>query len=99
MPSLSLTEFEASLAAEQPPEGLGQALAALWWQGKGAWERAHALAQAADGAAASWVHAHLHRVEGDLDNAAYWYRRAGRDPASGGLQAEWRAIVQALLAP
>lgn len=97
MARLSPTEFEASLEGDAPPPGLGTALEALWWQGKGEWERAHELAQGAATTAGAWVHAHLHRVEGDLANAGYWYRRAGRDLTEGGLQSEWRAIAAALL--
>jgi hypothetical protein len=91
--------FRASLSADQPPSGLSPPLEALWWAGKGDWERAHALVQNEAGAQAAWVHAHLHRVEGELANAGYWYRRAGRPVASGGLDEEWRAIATALLAP
>ncbi len=90
--------FRASLAAPAPPAGLAKALEALWWQGKGDWRRAHELAQAADDSDGAWVHAHLHRVEGDLGNAGYWYRRAGRPVAAGPLDAEWDAIAAALLA-
>jgi hypothetical protein len=91
--------FRTSLSADHPPAGLQPALEALWWAGKEDWERAHALVQDEAGAEAAWVHAHLHRVEGDLANAAYWYRRAGCPVASSGLDQEWLAIVAALLAP
>jgi hypothetical protein len=91
--------FQASLPADSPPAGLGAAPQALWWAGKGAWERAHALVQDEAGAEAAWVHAYLHRVEGDLANAGYWYRRAGQPVASGDLDQEWSGIVAALLAP
>jgi hypothetical protein len=94
---MTLEEFEASLGAGQPPEGLAPALQALWHQGRGEWHRAHELAQADDGVDGAWVHAHLHRVEGDLGNAAYWYRRAGRPEEDGSLRGEWQAIVRALL--
>ena len=78
----------------EPPEPAPQA--ALWWAARGDWDLAHAVAQADDGADAAWVHAYLHRVEGDLDNAAYWYRRAGRPVATGPLEPEWAAIAAAL---
>lgn len=94
---MTLDEFEASMALESPPDGLSGALAALWQQGRGDWHAAHERVQAEQGEAAAWVHAHLHRVEGDLSNAAYWYRRAGRPVCEGALQAEWAAIVEALL--
>ena len=89
--------FRASLAASGPPADLSRALAALWWDAKGDWQRAHEAAQAQDNAAGAWVHAYLHRKEGDLANAAYWYRRAGRPVAEGGLDGEWRAILAALI--
>jgi hypothetical protein len=91
--------FRASLSAERPPAGLSPPLEALWWAGKDMWDEAHALVQNEPGAEGAWVHAHLHRVEGDRANAAYWYRRAGRPVASGGIEEEWRAIASALLAP
>ena len=64
---------------------------------KGDWDRAHQCAQADDGAAGAWVHAYLHRKEGDLANAGYWYREAGRPTARGSLEDEWTAITSALL--
>lgn len=95
---MTLDEFRAGLGAAAPPRDAGTALAALWWQGKGDWQRAHALAQEVeDDADGAWVHAHLHRVEGDIGNAGYWYRRAGQPVATGALDAEWAAITQALL--
>ncbi len=90
-------EFESSLDAAAPPAGLSLPLRALWWQGKGAWELAHELVQDDASATGAWVHAHLHRVEGDLGNAAYWYRRAGKPVSRESLEHEWKAMVQALL--
>ncbi len=87
-------ELRALPAAPAPA-----ALAALWWQAHGDWARAHEAAQADDGAAAAWVHALLHREEGDLANADYWYRRAGKRRPDGALRDEWDAIAAALLAP
>ena len=89
-------DFKASLTADGPPEGVSAALAALWWQRKGDWHRAHEAAQSDDGAEAAWVHALLHREEGDLANAGYWYRRAGKDTRDDSLEAEWEDIVAAL---
>ncbi|BBK32899.1 hypothetical protein EDC65_4489 [Stella humosa] len=103
LPDLTLAAFEASLAEPQPPGGLGNALSALWWAGKGGWAmgegwgHAHELAQADDGRSGAWVHAHLHRIEGDLSNAGYWYRHAGRPQSTAPLQDEWREISAALL--
>jgi hypothetical protein len=91
-------EFARSLGKEEAPVQLGPALCALWWAGKRDWERAHALVMDDESAAAAWVHAHLHRIESDLGNAAYWYRRAGQPVAGGPLEDEWTAIAAALLA-
>ena len=82
-------------ALPEAPEGA--ALAALWWQAQGDWARAHEAAQADEGAEAAWVHALLHREEGDLGNADYWYRRAGKRRPDGALSDEWAAIAAALL--
>jgi hypothetical protein len=98
---VDLAEFEASLRGSAPPAGVHGALAALWHERRGDWDRAHEIAHeiaqdiaASDG---SWVHAYLHRREGDQSNAAYWYRQAGKPVARGSLDEEWRAIVEALL--
>ena len=91
-------EFNHSVsAAPLPPAGLSAALCALWWMAKGDWEQAHTIAQGDSSTAGSWVHAHLHRVEGDEDNAGYWYARAGRPAASGAPEVERKVIVAALL--
>jgi hypothetical protein len=89
--------FKASLADQKPPQGLAPALRALWWDAKGDWERAHTDAQADDGATGAWVHAYLHRKEGDSGNARYWYRRAAQPVATSGLAAEWETIARSLL--
>ena len=73
------------------------ALGALWWAARDEWTRAHDAAQSDDGADAAWVHAYLHRVEGDMANAGYWYARAGRPVATAALTEEWHAIASALL--
>ena len=80
-----------------PPEGLSGPVLALWWQARGDWERAHEHAQAEAGPDGAWVHAHLHREEGDLANADYWYVRAGRSRPQAPLAEEWHAISRALL--
>jgi hypothetical protein len=85
---MTLDAFKHSLAEQNPPSGLSPALTALWWLGKDDWNRAHELVMSAGGAECAWVHAHLHRAEGDLDNAGYWYRQARREPAKGELRAE-----------
>jgi hypothetical protein len=91
-------ELRASVGAGAPPPGLDAALTALWWQAKGDWARAHEAAQADEGRDAAWVHALLHREEGDLANADYWYRRAGKARPAVPLDEEWQAIATALLA-
>nr|WP_208408065.1 hypothetical protein [Variibacter gotjawalensis] len=73
------------------------ALRALWWAGKGDWDAAHKLAQDDDSQDGAWVHAYLHRVEGDISNARYWYGHAGKPPRSDELAAEWQAISEALI--
>jgi hypothetical protein len=95
---VTLAEFRASVAQSAPPAGLAPPLAALWWAAKGDWDKAHKLAQDDEGADAAWVHAYLHRVEGDLPNARYWYGAARKPEATGALESEWTAIVTALLA-
>ena len=90
-------DFDRSLADPTPPNGLPPALAALWWAGKGDWDKAHDLVMNENGRDAAWVHAYLHRLEGDLDNARYWYGRARRPEATGPLAEEWQTIAATLL--
>ena len=94
---MDLTTFETSLAQPAPPAGLPVLLRALWHERRGDWDRAHEIAQDAPGADAAWVHAYLHRREGDPANAAYWYRQARKPVERGDLDVEWRVIVEALL--
>jgi hypothetical protein len=77
--------------------GLSGALLALWWDARGDWNRAHELAQDVAGPDGAWVHAYLHRQVGDLENAGYWYRRAGRSVATGDSRVEWEGIVREML--
>jgi len=90
-------EFKRLLAKAKPPAGLSPALVGLWWAGKDDWNSAHKVVMSEDDADCAWVHAYLHRVEGDLDNARYWYRQARRDLAHGDFAAEWAEIATALL--
>jgi hypothetical protein len=94
---MTLDEFRQSLAAKEPPAGLTLALAGLWWDAKGDWTRAHESAQQDEGRDGSWVHAYLHRKEGDQSNAAYWYNRAGTPVCREPLDAEWVSIAKDLL--
>jgi hypothetical protein len=95
---MTLAGFQRTLAHKVPPRGLSSQLTALWWAKKGDWDQAHRLAMDDPSGEAAWVHAYLHRVEGDLGNAGYWYRRARQPTAQGALDAEWAAIVTELLA-
>ena len=94
---MDLEAFRESLRFEQPPAGLSLALQALWWDAHSDWIKAHEHAQRDEGPEGAWVHAYLHRKEGDLGNAGYWYRRAQRRTAIGPLEQEWQEIVEALL--
>lgn len=95
---MDIDAFKASLAASEPPPDLEPAVTALWHAGKGQWDRAHAIVQAdEDDPRNNWVHAYLHRVEGDVGNAGYWYRRASRPRGEGDLEQEWRSIAASLL--
>ena len=97
MSTFGLTSFEESLRGAAPPAGLPPLLEALWHERKGDWDQAHRIAQDIESRDAAWVHAYLHRREGDQSNAAYWYRHAGRPIERGDLAEEWRTIVAALL--
>ena len=95
---MDVHELRRSLAPDRPPARASEPLQALWHDAKGNWERAHVLAQALDDADGAWVHAYLHRKEGDLPNADYWYRRAKRKRPQAALESEWEEIAAALLA-
>jgi hypothetical protein len=90
-------EFKHSLSKTKPPSNLSTALTGLWWAGKDDWNKAHKLVMDDAGADCAWVHAYLHRVEGDLDNARYWYGQARRPPTTAELAEEWAAIAATLL--
>ena len=98
MTSMDFAAFRASLSAPAPPETLSLALKALWLDARGDWDGAHEAAQADEGRDGDWVHAYLHRKEGDAGNAAYWYRGAGKPVCRTSLEEEWAAIAVALLA-
>jgi hypothetical protein len=89
--------FERSLSNAVPPKTLAPALQALWWARKGNWDKAHRIAMDEHSRDAAWVHAYLHRLEGDDANAGYWYRQAQRKPATGPHEDEWQAVLDALL--
>jgi hypothetical protein len=95
--AMTAQEFRNSLELDRPSAELSLALAGLWWDAKGDWTKAHESAQQDEGPAGAWVHAYLHRKEGDLSNAAYWYQRAGKLSARTALEKEWDEIVDSLL--
>jgi hypothetical protein len=92
-----MADLKASLSDAAPSATLSPPLAALWWAAKGNWDTAHKIVMNGETSEAAWVHAYLHRVEGDLGNAGYWYRRAAKPVASGPLETEWEQIATALL--
>jgi hypothetical protein len=96
--TIDTTTFRGTLHLVEPPAELSLALQTLWWDAKDDWTRAHECAQRDEGKTGASVHAYLHRKEGDLSNARYWYNRAGRPPATVSLDAEWEALVRELLA-
>ena len=95
---MTLDEFRSTLSAASSPAGLPDAVRALWHDARGDWDTAHAIAQDVPGEVGAWVHAYLHRKEGDLANAGYWYRRAGKPESRGPLDREWAEIAETLLA-
>jgi len=94
---MTVEEFRKSLAEPEPPSGLSVPLAALWWDAKGDWARAHGLVDELESLDGMAVHAYLHRREGDASNAEYWYRKAGRGFHRAQLGDEWEALVTGLL--
>ena len=92
-------EFLDSISSHaNPNQNLSPCLLALWWLKKGDWEKAHNIAQDMGNTNGDWIHAHLHRVEGDLGNAAYWYRRAGKPvKQKENLDKEWEELVKQFL--
>jgi hypothetical protein len=95
---MNVEQFRASLADAAPQADLSAPLAALWWDAKGDWARAHGLVDELETVDGMAVHAYLHRKEGSASNADYWYQRAGRDFQRPTLDDEWRALVEGLLA-
>ena len=94
---MTLDEFRSTLTEAHAPGGISAPLRALWEDARGRWESAHRIAQDVEDENGSWVHAYLHRKEGDVSNAAYWYRRARQPVAHDHLDSEWARIVTALL--
>jgi hypothetical protein len=93
----TIENFKTSLSSSQPPQDASVLLQSLWYDAKGDWHAAHHLVDELEEPKAYWVHAYLHRKEGDASNANYWYRRAGKKMPDYSLQKEWEEIVAALL--
>lgn len=94
---MDLTEFKSSLSANTLPPGVNVYLQALWFDAKKDWNKAHELIQDVPDKTAAWIHAYLHRKEGDIWNADYWYSKAGKKRPSFSLDQEWEELVTALL--
>ena len=94
---MTFDAFKNSLDKDTPPSDCSIALQALWYDAKGDWNKAHDLADGAGTPHANWVHAYLHRKEGDEWNAGYWYRIAGQQMTSVSFEEEWDSITKTLL--
>lgn len=94
---MNLTLFKESLRGDEPPQGLSVYLNALWYDAKGNWNKAHDLIQDIEDKDASWIHAYLHRKEGDNGNADYWYNLARKKRPNISLEKEWDEITAALI--
>lgn len=94
---MTLKEFKDTLSESNPPQHISKPLKALWWEANNDWDKGHSIVQVMEEPDACWVHAYLHRVEGDLGNSSYWYRRAGREMPNISLKNEWDDIATALL--
>jgi hypothetical protein len=95
--AMTIGEFRDSLAGQTAPFGVSKVLQALWHEARGDWERAHEIVQSVKDKSGARVHAYLHRKEGDLDNANYWYDRSGTKMPKTSLEKEWEALVTELL--
>lgn len=94
LPKVSFEDFIASLSNATPPSNINRYLRALWYDKKGNWEEAHNIAQEIHNEDGSWIHAYLHRKEGDVSNASYWYHMAGKPVSRVGLDEEWEQLTR-----
>ncbi len=94
---MTFENFQQSIKSGLPPQGITVYLLAMWHDGQGNWNKAHSLVDSLEDATACWVHAYLHRKEGDNRNADYWYRKANKKRPDVSLQQEWETIVEPLL--
>lgn len=94
---MTIAQLKQTLSKSSPPDGLSVYGIALWYDAKGNWEKAHQTIQDITSKEASWIHAYLHRKEGDAWNADYWYSKAGRKRPSISLDEEWQQLAEALI--
>ena len=94
---MTFEQFQQSLSQPSPPSAISEHLKALWYDSKEDWEQSHNIIQDIGDTDAAWIHAYLHRKEGDIGNADYWYRRAGKKRPAITLEEEWKVIVMELL--
>lgn len=94
---MTFEDFKESLSKDSPPISLSGYLQALWFDAKGNWEKSHQIIQEIGDSTSAWIHAYLHRKEGDIWNADYWYRQAGRKRPAVSLQDEWELIVKEII--
>ena len=95
---MTIIEFKEFLTDQQPPTDLSKNLIALWYDARGDWDKAHDIVQLTSGYDGDWIHGYLHRKEGDLSNASYWYSRIGRSRPDNSLEEEWEELASHLLA-
>jgi hypothetical protein len=94
---MTFKEFKSTLIESSVPKGLSVELEALWYDGKGDWNQSHEVIQDVNSKNAAWIHAYLHRKEGDSGNAKYWYSRAGKSMPDLSLDEEWKSLVEHFL--
>lgn len=94
---MNLEEFKKTLSGPSPPEDSSRYLQSLWYDAKGDWNMAHDVISEIENETAAWVHAYLHRKEGDIGNADYWYRLAGKKRPEQPLEKEWEELVKHFL--
>jgi len=93
---MTIEEFTRSLN-DSLPGNVSVYLESLWYDGKGDWEKSHNVIQDVENKNAAWIHAYLHRKEGDIGNADYWYNKAGKKRPTVSLEEEWESLVKAFL--
>ena len=94
---MDLVSFVTSLDTDTPPKDISVYLLALWYDAKEDWDQSHTTIQDVDTKNAAWIHAYLHRKEGDTFNADYWYRRAGKKRPDVTIKEEWNNLVTAMM--